>query len=110
MMSRACSAPRTSWPDSAARIHGFLCRGSDPEKGAKIVAERLRKSVEKRKFTFGGKDIPVTISLGIVADTGGRPCAIATAFLAAADKALYEAKRSGRNRVCIHGSEATPKR
>ena len=48
-----------------------LCRGSDL-KGARIVAERLRRSVEERKFTFGGKDIPVTISLGIVADPGER--------------------------------------
>jgi two-component system cell cycle response regulator len=96
--------------DVLARFGGeeftVLCRGSDL-KGAKIVAERLRRSVEERKFTFGGKDIPVTISLGIVSipESG---ITDHNTFLAAADKALYEAKRSGRNRVCIHGSEETP--
>jgi two-component system cell cycle response regulator len=97
--------------DVLARFGGeeftVLCRGSDLA-GAKIVAERLRHTVEQRKFTFGGKDIPVTISLGIAAipESGIHDHA---AFLAAADKALYEAKRSGRNRVCLHGSEKTPK-
>jgi len=32
-----------------------------------------------------------------------------TAFLAAAAKAPYAAQRTGRNRVCVHGSESTPK-
>src|SRR5580698_10856820 len=97
--------------DVLARFGGeeftILCRGSD-QNGAKIVAERLRRAVEERKFTFGGKDIPVTISLGIAAvpESGVSDHA---AFLAAADKALYEAKRSGRNRVCLHGTEKTPK-
>ena len=97
--------------DVLARFGGeeftVLCRGSD-QTGAKIVAERLRRTVEERKFTFGGKDIPVTISLGIasIPESGITDHA---AFLAAADKALYEAKRSGRNRVCVHGSEKTPK-
>ena len=31
------------------------------------------------------------------------------AGLQAVDKELYEAKRSGRNRVCLHGTEKTPK-
>ena len=96
--------------DVLARFGGeeftILCRGSDLS-GARIVAERVRKAVEERKFSFGGKDIPVTVSLGVVAmpDSG---VGEHNAFLAAADKALYEAKRSGRNRVCVAGSEKTP--
>ena len=86
----------------------ILCRGSDLS-GAKIVAERVRKAVEERKFSFGGKDIPVTVSLGVVAipESG---ITEHNAFLAAADKALYEAKRSGRNRVCVHGSREDAQR
>ena len=97
--------------DVLARFGGeeftVLCRGTDLG-GAKIVAERLRQTVEAHTFVFGGKTIPVTISLGIAAipDTAVLDHA---QFLAAADKALYEAKRTGRNRVCLHGNEATPK-
>ncbi|HVV17073.1 MAG TPA: GGDEF domain-containing protein [Polyangia bacterium] len=97
--------------DVLARFGGeeftILCRGSDLQ-GALIVAERLRAAVAQRKFTFGGKEIPVTISLGVAAvpESGVGDHA---AFLAAADKALYEAKRTGRNRICVHGSESTPK-
>ena len=97
--------------DVLARFGGeeftVLCRGTEIA-GAKIVAERLRHAVEERTFTFGGKNIPVTISLGIasVPDTGINDH---SSFLAAADKALYEAKRTGRNRVCLHGQEKTPK-
>lgn len=97
--------------DVLARFGGeeftVLCRGTDLG-GAKIVAERLRQTVEAHTFVFGGKTIPVTISLGIAAipDTAILDHA---QFLAAADKALYEAKRTGRNRVCLHGNEATPK-
>jgi diguanylate cyclase (GGDEF)-like protein len=97
--------------DVLARFGGeeftVLCRGTDLE-GARIVAERLRRTIEAHTFSFGAKTIPVTISLGIAAipDTA---IADHAAFLAAADKALYEAKRTGRNRVCIHGTEKTPK-
>jgi two-component system cell cycle response regulator len=97
--------------DVLARFGGeeftVLCRGTDLA-GAGIVAERLRRAVEERTFTFGGKNIPVTISLGIasIPDPGINDH---SAFLAAADKALYEAKRTGRNRICVHGTEKTPK-
>jgi two-component system cell cycle response regulator len=97
--------------DVLARFGGeeftVLCRGTDLG-GARIVAERLRKTVEAHTFSFGAKTIPVTISLGIAAipDTA---IADHSAFLAASDKALYEAKRTGRNRVCLHGTEQTPK-
>ncbi|HVZ72814.1 MAG TPA: GGDEF domain-containing protein [Polyangia bacterium] len=96
--------------DVLARFGGeeftVLCRGTDLG-GARIVAERLRKTVEAHTFSFGAKTIPVTISLGIAAipDTAIVDHA---QFLAASDKALYEAKRTGRNRVCLHGTEKTP--
>jgi len=97
--------------DVLARFGGeeftVLCRGTDLD-GAKTVAERLRRTVEAHTFSFGAKTIPVTISLGIAAipDTAIVDHA---QFLAASDKALYEAKRTGRNRVCLHGNESTPK-
>jgi two-component system, cell cycle response regulator len=97
--------------DVLARFGGeeftVLCRGTDLE-GARIVADRLRRTVEAHTFSFGAKTIPVTISLGIAAipDTAIVDHA---QFLAASDKALYEAKRTGRNRVCLHGTETTPK-
>jgi two-component system, cell cycle response regulator len=95
--------------DMLARFGGeeftLLCRGTDLP-GAMIVAERLRTTVESRTFTFGGKNIPVTISLGVAAipDATIKDDA---AFLAAADKAMYEAKVSGRNRVSVRRDETS---
>lgn len=64
-------------------------------------AERFRITVETASFTNGRENIPVTISLG-VATIGNSPVAEdldADALLQMADKALYQAKQSGRNRI-----------
>jgi diguanylate cyclase (GGDEF)-like protein len=93
--------------DVLARFGGeefaILCRGTDLP-GVEIVAERLRGAVERRAFEANGARVPVTISVGIAAlpnpavkDYGE--------FLAAADQAMYQAKRSGRNRVCASRGE-----
>ena len=68
----------------------------------RIVAERLRRTIEKREFAFEGKTIPVTISVGVAAlpEAAARS---SSELIAAADEALYEAKRAGRNRVCVKG-------
>ncbi len=62
------------------------------------LAERLRQCIAGERINVDGSEVPVTLSLGIAVATGqNAPDAIA--LLRAADAALYEAKRAGRNRV-----------
>lgn len=64
------------------------------------IAERIRSRVAAYEFCFGGKRLPVTISVG-VAD---RPTGAGGAELfRRADTALYLAKGGGRNRVNAYG-------
>jgi diguanylate cyclase (GGDEF)-like protein len=61
------------------------------------LGERLRALVEARDFFYKNQKLPVTISLGLATfpENGQDKMTL----LRAADKALYRAKESGRNRV-----------
>ena len=61
------------------------------------VGERLRRQIEAEPFSFGNKVVHVTVSVG-VASVHDRSPGIET-LLDRADRALYEAKNGGRNRV-----------
>lgn len=61
------------------------------------LAERLRQSVSDTPFVVAGREIPITISLGVAVYPEG--AADRDQLFAAADRALYEAKRGGRNKV-----------
>ena len=64
------------------------------------IAERIRKTVEDNFFTLNsGKKINLTISIGVASyeDSTNDP----TMLIDDADKALYQAKKSGRNKVCV---------
>jgi diguanylate cyclase (GGDEF)-like protein len=68
-------------------------------RGAMKMAERLRKSVADAKFSAGGDTFSITISIGIstyTKDVKGKEILIERA-----DKALYDAKGSGRNRSVL---------
>lgn len=63
------------------------------------VAERLRVKTADAKFSLdNGEQFPVSISLGVACASGTYPLLLK--LVDAADQALYQAKESGRNRVC----------
>lgn len=87
--------------DTMARFGGeefVLILPETTEAGGKAVAERLRASVAAEPVTVAeGVAIPITVSVGVAAfPSDGEDDA---ALLAAADRALYAAKRWGRDRV-----------
>lgn len=66
--------------------------------GALNLAEKLRAAIEGAVFKFEGTQIPVTASMGVAEWT--EDLTDPQDLVKAADERLYEAKRSGRNRVC----------
>jgi len=60
------------------------------------VAEGVRRAVEKHLFKYHGTEIPVTVSIGVAVMREGLD---ETLLIEKADKALYLAKRLGKNQV-----------
>jgi diguanylate cyclase (GGDEF)-like protein len=75
------------------------------EDGPSILYERLRAAVASSPIPTGAGDIPITISFGVkIGDEGETEAEL----LAAADRALYQAKSSGRNQVSLSSEIAQP--
>jgi diguanylate cyclase (GGDEF)-like protein len=75
--------------------------------GAAHIGERIRQQVEALQVVHDGKTIPLTVSVGVAA---GIPDAVGGSdfsLIGDADKALYQAKTNGRNRVCVFGEIQT---
>ena len=89
--------------DVFARVGGeefaVICRATDREQG-QAVAERIRTTVNGHRFIFDGNVIPITTSAGVSAIPDPR-IRDAQSLISASDQALYQAKREGRDRVCL---------
>jgi diguanylate cyclase (GGDEF)-like protein len=94
--------------ESALRVQDLMARwggeeflialpGADVAMGER-VAERLRAALMDAGLTGpSGEPLPFTVSIGVAAGAGESP----RTLIARADAALYDAKRSGRNRVTL---------
>ena len=65
--------------------------------GGILIADQLRQMIADEMFTFEDEEIQVTVSCGVSELATDWRC---HDFLKDADRNLYEAKRSGRDRVC----------
>ncbi len=73
-----------------------------PYENAFVCAGKLRSMVAATEFRLADERLPVTISIGVASC---READDAQSLVEAADKALYRAKRSGRDRVCGRDDE-----
>lgn len=89
--------------DTIARFGGEEFTALLPETnrlGAAVLAERIRTSVEHELIVVNEVRIPVTISIGIATLAAESEDAVEE-LLNIADRRLYLAKNSGRNRICV---------
>lgn len=68
---------------------------------ALFVAEKLRKIVEKTRFRVNDEHLSITVSCGVAQINEGDST---DTLFDRADKALYQAKKEGRNRCCTLGN------
>jgi len=91
--------------DLAARLGGeefvIILPDTTPDDAAQI-AERIRQNFAAQQFISSSGNFAVTVSAGIA---GGDSDADIIALLRQADTALYDAKRSGRNRVLLYSED-----
>jgi diguanylate cyclase (GGDEF)-like protein len=90
--------------DILARYGGeefvVIARGSDLA-GATQFAERLRERVERSSTRWEGKELRVTVSIGLAQLGAGMSV---QQLIDAADRGVYQAKHNGRNRVVANAT------
>ncbi|BCZ81860.1 hypothetical protein PTKU64_55350 [Paraburkholderia terrae] len=103
-VAAAISSTASRATDTVARYGGeefALILPDTDGAGARIVAERIRRAVECLAIPHEASSSGiVTISVGVAASQAAQDCD-PVMLVGAADRALYAAKRQGRNCICV---------
>ena len=89
--------------DTVARYGGeefVIILPETPLEGAVVATERIRRKITEKKIVYKDQNFSITISFGIVCFTPDQDIS-KNDLINSADNALYEAKRKGRNRLCV---------
>ncbi len=91
--------------DHVSRVGGeeflVICQNADL-KSAVQAAERLRQRIRGTAIPAGALTLQASVSIGVAGKES--TMADADSLVAAADRALYAAKRGGRDRTCLHSA------
>ncbi|ORU94107.1 MAG: diguanylate cyclase [Cycloclasticus sp. symbiont of Bathymodiolus heckerae] len=95
----ACIEHTARESDHVFRLGGeefAILLNSTDLKGATLLAERLRKAVQEIHMQHADNEFGFTVSMGVTKYSENETLEV---MMTRADKALYEAKESGRNKV-----------
>jgi diguanylate cyclase (GGDEF)-like protein len=87
--------------DYAGRYGGeefFVVLSNSTEQQAMNISERFRKHMEETTVTCSGESIRVTVSIGVARYRQGES---QESWIERADRAMYQAKQAGRNRIVL---------
>ena len=96
--------------DIAARYGGeefAIILPETSESGAKVFAQRLRRGIEQHLISWGEETFSITVSIGIASLNKQSDSPSVSEFFTLCDKALYRAKRNGRNRIELHAHSSS---
>jgi len=87
--------------DAVARYGGeefvLLLPGTDEEEAVTVMT-RVQRTLTRKFFLHNNERVLITFSAGVAVR---KPGEAREALIARADSAMYEAKKSGKNRVCV---------
>jgi diguanylate cyclase (GGDEF)-like protein len=85
--------------DYAGRYGGeefFIVLSNSTEQQSLGIGERFRKDMEEARFSCGGDELVVTVSIGVARYIQGES---QESWIERTDRAMYQAKQGGRNRI-----------
>jgi len=91
--------------DIAARYGGeefIIALPKTDGEGALLVAERIRQDFKRRKVKINQEEVGTTVSVGVASYKEGDDL---ETLIKKADEALYEAKRTGKDKVVMYREE-----